>query len=144
MWWDTYPTLSQAAPDPAGALVARAEAHAVRLSLLYALTDGARSIGPAHLRAGLALWAYAARSATWAAGQVSVGPLAGRVAVVAAGDQGLTRTQTRDALGRNAPGADIDAALAALAAAGRAQVHTDTGGRPARTWTATPPPPAHS
>ena len=59
LWWDTYPSLSEAAPGPGGALVARAEAHTVRLALLYALTDGARSIGPGHLRAGLCLWAYA-------------------------------------------------------------------------------------
>lgn len=144
LWWEVYPTLSAATPGPAGALTARAEAHAVRLALLYALTDGARSIGPTHLRAGLALWDYAARSAAWAAGQAAAGPAAGRVAdaLVAAGPDGLTRTQIRDTLGRNAPGADIDAALAALAGAGRAQIHVDTatGGRPARTWTATRPP----
>jgi hypothetical protein len=139
LWWDTYPSLSEAAPGPGGALVARAEAHTVRLALLYALTDGARSIGPGHLRAGLCLWAYAARTAHWAAGQATVGPLAGRIAdaLIAAGPQGLTRTQIRDALGRNQPGANIDAALAALATDGRAQVGTatTTGGRPSRTWT---------
>ena len=87
LWWDTYPSLSEAAPGPGGALVARAEAHTVRLALLYALTDGARSIGPGHLRAGLCLWAYAARTAHWAAGQATVGPLAGRIAdaLIAAG-----------------------------------------------------------
>ncbi len=147
LWWDTYPTLSAPAPGPAGALVARGEAHTVRLALLYALTDGARSIGAAHLRAGLALWSYAARSATWATGQATAGPIAQRVAdaLIAAGNQGLTRTQIRDTLGRNHPGADIDAALATLATHRCAQVHTDTttGGRPARTWTATAPP-AHN
>ncbi len=55
LWWDAYPALSDAAPGPAGALVARAEAHTVRLALLYALTDGARSIGASHLRAALCL-----------------------------------------------------------------------------------------
>ncbi|MDQ2729307.1 MAG: YfjI family protein [Actinomycetota bacterium] len=140
LWWDTYPTLSAAIPGPAGALTARAEAHTVRLALLYALTDGARSISAAHLRAGLALWDYAARSAAWAAGQANAGPLAERVAdaLIAAGPDGLTRTQIRDTLGRNASGANVDAALAALATHHRAQVRTNnaTGGRPARTWTA--------
>lgn len=143
LWWDAYPTLSAATPGPAGTLIARGEAHTVRLALLYALTDGARTIGATHLRAGLALWAYAARSATWAAGQAAAGPTARRIAdaLVAAGPAGLTRTQIRDTLGRNQPSADIDAALAALAADGRAHlgIDTTTGGRPARTWTATPP-----
>jgi hypothetical protein len=147
LWWDAYPALSNPAPGPAGALVARAEAHTVRLALLYALTDGARSIGTAHLRAGLALWDYAARSAAWAAGQATAGPIAGRIAdaLAAAGPDGLTRTQIRDVLGRNHAAADIDAVLAVLAADGRAQVRTDptTGGRPARTWIAAAPS-AHS
>ena len=140
LWWDTYPALSCAVPGPAGALVARGEAHTVRLALIYALSDGARSIGTAHLRAGLALWSYAARSAAWAAGQAAAGPLAERIAdaIVASGTHGLTRTQIRDTLGRNQAATNIDAALAALAADGRAEVHTNTatGGRPARTWTA--------
>jgi len=90
-------------PRPGGAPVARAEAHALRLALLYALTDGARHIDTLHLRAGLALWDYSARSADWAFGQASVGPLAEHIssALVAAGPDGLTRTQIRDALGRN-------------------------------------------
>lgn len=99
---------------------------------------------PTHLRAALALWDYAARSAAWALAAANAGPTAARIAdaLAAAGSAGLTRTQIRDALGRNAPGADIDTALAALVAADRAQVHLDatTGGRPARTWTATPLP----
>jgi hypothetical protein len=143
-WWDNYPTLSSATPGPAGALIARGEAHTVRLALLYALTDGARSIATAHLDAALALWSYSARSADWATNQATTGPTAGRIAdaLTAAGPAGLTRTQIRDALGRNQPGADIDAALAALAANGKAHISTDTttGGRPARTWTATTPP----
>ena len=142
-WWDIYPTLSAASPGPGGALVARGEAHSVRLALLYALTDGARTIATTHLRAGLALWAYAARSATWAGERANAGPITDRIAdaLTAAGARGLTRTQIRDTLGRNAPGADIDRALAELASGGRAHLHVDTatGGRPARTWTAAPP-----
>jgi len=144
LWWDTYPTLTEAAAGPAGALVARGEAHTVRLALLYALSDGARHITARHLRAALSLWDYAARSAHWAAGQANAGPLAQRLAdaLTAAGPQGLTRTQIRDTLGRNQPAANIDAALAALAADNRAHPHTDTttGGRPAQTWTTTTAP----
>jgi len=50
-WRDLNPALSEAAPGPAGALVARAKAHTVRLALLYALTEGARAIGVACLAA---------------------------------------------------------------------------------------------
>ena len=44
----------------AGGLLARAEAHVLRLSLIYALVDGSASIGAEHLRAALALWGYCA------------------------------------------------------------------------------------
>jgi hypothetical protein len=49
-----------------GALTSRAEAHSMRLALIYALLDGASSIELEHLEAALALWDYAARSAEWA------------------------------------------------------------------------------
>ena len=145
LWWETYPSLSQASAGTVGALTARSEAHSLRLALLYALTDGATSIGPAHLRAGLALWAYSAASATWALSQSSTGPIAKRIAdaLCAAGASGLTRTEIRDALGRNHSRADIDAALAALSADGRAHPKDSSRspgepsiGRPVRTWIA--------
>src|SRR5437879_5745556 len=47
-------------------MCARAEAHVVRLALLYALSDEQTTINLAHLNAALALWDYATRSAAWA------------------------------------------------------------------------------
>ena len=47
----------------------------------------------------------------------------------------MTRTEIRDLLGRNRPGAAIDEALAVLAAAGRARTErVETAGRPAQRW----------
>lgn len=40
LWWHTYPQLTQPADGLAGNLTARAEAHTIRLALLYALLDG--------------------------------------------------------------------------------------------------------
>ena len=59
-----------------GALTARAEAHSIRLALIYALLDGASSIEVEHLKAALALWDYAARGAEWALGDATGVPLA--------------------------------------------------------------------
>ena len=61
-WWELYPTLTEPHPGLAGAVCARAEAHVVRLALIYALLDQANEIGLAHLQAALTLWEYAARS----------------------------------------------------------------------------------
>jgi hypothetical protein len=57
-WADTYQQLAQPQPEIAGAIAARAEAHTIRLALIYALLDNNRQIQPAHLNAALALWNY--------------------------------------------------------------------------------------
>jgi hypothetical protein len=141
LWWHTYPQLTEPGEHPAGAICARAEAHTIRLALLYALLDGQRHIQPPHLKAALALWDYAARSAAWALGQATGDPLAEQLhAALTRHTDGLTRTQLSDLLERHQPSNRIQQALDALAAAGRAH-HTKilTAGRPAELWRATPP-----
>ena len=100
------PTRSSPSP-PTGSpakLTARAEAHTIRLALLYALLDGQRHIQTEHLTAALALWDYAARSAAWAIGHATGDPLAEQIhAALARSPDGLTRTQLRDLLHRNHP-----------------------------------------
>jgi len=139
LWWHTYPQLTQPADDGLlGQLTARAEAHVIRLALLYALLDGQKTIQPEHLHAALALWDYASRSAAWALGHTTGDPLAEHIhAALQRSPNGLTRTQIRDLCQRNLPAERVEHALAALAAADRArQQHTLTGGRPAELWTA--------
>ena len=144
LWWTVYPTLSAPAEGLAGQITARAEAHTIRLALLYALLDGEPAIRQAHLKAALALWDYAARSATWALGQATGDPLAERIhTALLRSRSGLSRTQLSDLLERNQPASRIEQALAALSATGRAKRHRiTTAGRPAELWTATAAPTA--
>jgi hypothetical protein len=46
-----------------GAIISRAEAQVLRLSVLYAVLDQSRVIRPEHLEAALGLWQYADDSA---------------------------------------------------------------------------------
>lgn len=144
LWWQLYPQLTQPADGLLGQLTARAEAHTIRLALLYALLDAQKTIQPEHLHAALALWAYAERSAAWALGQTTGDPLAEQIhAALARSPDGLTRTQIRDLCQRNLPSDRVEQALHALAAAGRAhRQRTLTGGRPAELWTAAAAPSA--
>ncbi|HEX5926998.1 MAG TPA: hypothetical protein VFY45_24445 [Baekduia sp.] len=144
LWWHTYPHLTQPAEGLLGQLTARAEAHAIRLALLYALLDGQKTIQPEHLHAALALWDYASRSAAWALGHTTGDPLAEHIhAALARSPDGLTRTQIRDLCQRNLPADRVEQALTTLAAASRAQQQrTLTGGRPAELWTAATAPDA--
>ena len=140
-WRDAYQRLAEPQPGIAGAIAARAEAHTIRLALIFTLLDNARQIQPAHLTAALALWDYAQRSATWALDPVSDDKLTEHIHVaLTRSPDGLTRTQLRDLLHRNTPAQRIEQALANLAAAGKAtRQRTLTAGRPAELWTITPP-----
>jgi len=143
LWWDAYTRLAESHDDGiASALCARAEAHTIRLALLYALADGARQINPEHLQAALALWDYAARSAAWALQRATGDPLAEQIhAALTSHPDGLTRTQLRDLFHRNKPAAHLDRALDTLAHTGRAtRKRILTAGRPAELWTTAAPP----
>jgi len=137
-WHDAYRHLAQPQPGIAGLLGARAEAHVIRLALIYTLLDRARHIDVAHLEAALELQAYTIRSAAWALEPDTGDPLAEQIhTALRHAPDGLTRTQLRDLLHRNAPARRVDQALANLAAAGKAdRQRILTGGRPAELWTA--------
>jgi hypothetical protein len=142
LWHDAYRQLAEPHPGPLGQITARAEAHTIRLALLYTLADGKRQIAPQHLTAALALHDYAARSAAWALNGATGQPLAEQIhAALKANPAGLTRSQISDTVKHNQPAGHIEHALRALHAAGRATVtQIATGGRPAQLWTATPAP----
>ena len=140
-WHVAYHRLAEPQTGIAGAIGARAEAHTIRLALIYALTDNARQIQPAHLNAALALWDYAQRSATWALERTAGDPLAQQIhTALKHAPDGLTRTQLRDLLHRNPTTTQLDQALAALAHDGKiTSQRILTAGRPAQLWTATHP-----
>jgi hypothetical protein len=137
-WEYAYETLSQGRPGLLGAILGRAEAQTVRLALLYALLDGKDQIGVEHLEAALAVWSYCETSATYIFSGVVSGKPEDVIAAALrqAGEIGMTRTEIRDLFGRHRKGQEIDAALAALAASGKARriVGATTGGRPPTVW----------
>jgi hypothetical protein len=143
LWYHAYAQLATAHPAGlAGAICARAEAHTIRLALLYALADGERQIKAEHLQAALALWDYAQRSAGWALNDATGDPLAEQIhAQLVNHPGGLTRSQISEILQHNRPASQIQRALDTLTLAGRASPsQIPTAGRPAELWAATPRP----
>ncbi len=140
LWQHAYQKLAQPHDGIVGQITARAEAHTIRLALLYALADGQRHISPPHLKAALALQDYATRSAAWTLQGATGQPLAEQIhTALQANPAGLTRSQISDTLKHNQPAGQIDHALRALQDTSRATVtQIATGGRPAQLWTATP------
>jgi len=136
-WIAVYDELSDGHPGLWGAATARAEAHTVRLALLYALLDCSPTIRVEHLDAALAFWAYASRSARWVFGDSLGDPTADEIWDMAKlHPDGVTRTQVSDLFSRNKKAREIDRALNALVEAGRLERGELRGsvGRPAAVW----------
>jgi len=136
-WIAVYDELSDGHPGLWGAATARAEAHTVRLALLYALLDRSPRIRVEHLDAALAFWAYASRSARWIFGDSLGDPTADEIWDMAKlHPDGVTRTQVSDLFSRNKRAREIDRALNALVDAGRLERDEQRGsiGRPAAVW----------
>lgn len=137
VWRELYPTLSADRPGLAGSLLSRAEAHVVRLSLIYALLDASLVIGERHLRSAVAAWEYCERSVLHLFADRIGDPAADAALqlIRQAGAGGVSRTDIQTALGKHVYGDRLTAALGLLASAGTAHaVRSDTGGRPVERW----------
>ncbi|MBI2015311.1 MAG: DUF3987 domain-containing protein [Candidatus Rokubacteria bacterium] len=138
LWAAVYPALSKGEAGLIGAILGRAEAHVLRLSVLYAALDRAACVAPAHLQAALALWDYAEASARRIFGD-AVGLSVPDTILEALRARGpMTREEIRDLFHRNRSSAEIDAALRVLSEAGKALRSTRPPqggkGRPAEVW----------
>jgi hypothetical protein len=136
VWAEVYEPLSAGRPGLAGALLGRAEAHVMRLALIYALMDLATEIGPQHLLAATALWDYVERSVYFIFGDWLGDPVADDLLrLLRSSPGGLTRTELRDYFQRNQSSDRIGRALGLLLQHQLARRETvQTGGRPTERW----------
>jgi hypothetical protein len=132
LWESMYGALAVAPDGTAGQLTARAEAHLLRLSLVYALTDGCEAIDTQHLGAAWELYRYCHQSTVVLAGTSQL-DVEQRLldALRDAGDAGLTGTEQRDLFSRHVKGTRLHQARQRLEAAGLAATgEVPTDGRP--------------
>ena len=133
-----YKRLSTPHPGMFGTATGRAEAHTIRLALIYALLDSSPTITRPHLDAALALWRYTRDSTRWVFGDSLGDPTADDIwALAKERAHGISRTEVRDLFSRNKKAREIDRALTTLVDAGRLQRtrgHDRTTGRPAEIW----------
>lgn len=122
----------------AGAVCSRAEAHTLRLSMLYALLDESAVVKRAHLEAALALWRYCEQSALLVFGDRLGDPIADQIvdALHESAEHGLTRDELRKTFSNHKSAAELDRALALLLELGKIVARVEpTGGRPVtRYW----------
>jgi 5S rRNA maturation endonuclease (ribonuclease M5) len=137
VWEEAYRKLATHRPGAFGMATSRAEAHTLRLALLYTLLDGCDRIGPSHLRAALALWDYCERSAAYVFGN----SLADREAqaildALRGAPEGMNRTEIRLAVFHNhRPAHHVAAKLAILLKMRLVRSErVETAGRTAERW----------
>jgi hypothetical protein len=136
-WEHVYAELTAERPGMVGAITARAEAHVLRLSLLYALLDGGEAIRLPHLAAALAVWRYAEASAQCIFGDATGDPIADRVLSALRANGPMTQTEINELFGRHVSAARLGAALETLVQAGKIRSQRiETGGRPSTLWEA--------
>lgn len=139
--WRTFYVEHANRRDPGGmhsALTSRAEAHAAKLSLIYALMDGCSRIEVEHHRAGLALWDYADQSLRQLFPPNATGdPIANRILELARLNGGRLPWSGIYEQGHKLKAPDVDAAVETLVSRGLVTVEEHprgdgTAGRPRR------------
>jgi hypothetical protein len=139
LWREIYGALSGGRPGLAGSLLGRAEAHVMRLALIYALMNHSSVIQASHLLAATTLWDYVERSVVFLFGDSLGDPVADELLrLLRASPGGLTRNDMRDFFKRHQSSERIGQALGLLLQHHLARFEQqDTSGRPAERWFAT-------
>jgi hypothetical protein len=132
LWENAYSLLTAERHGLVGAMTARAEAHVVRLSLLYALLDSSARIKAVHLKAALALWDYCERSVHYIFGDLLGDALADEILrLLRMSPEGMTRLDISNAFSRHRSSHRIGASLALLSERKLARAEKrSTAGRP--------------
>jgi len=139
IWCDIYPDLSEGKPGLYGAMIARAEAHVMRLACIYALLDQSNLVRKEHLLAAIAVWEYCEASCRYLLGHKLGDPIADVILeALRQTPEGLTRADIHSLFKRHAKAGQLDTALSLLQRVGAARKEErKSGGRPAEVWFAT-------
>ncbi|RIK08036.1 MAG: hypothetical protein DCC47_16025 [Acidobacteria bacterium] len=133
-WRGIYDAIDDEAAGAYGKIVARVEAHLLRLAVLYAALDGSGRIDVCHLDAALAVWDYCRASALRIFGTTTGDPVADRIyAALLAAPDGLDRTAQNNLFDGHRSSAALDRARSRLVDRGLAvEVPQGTEGRTRR------------
>jgi uncharacterized protein DUF3987 len=113
LWRKHYSLLTRKRLGLRGALLSRAETHVLRLSLIYALLDGADAIRVEHLKAALAFWTYVENSVSHIYRNASGDTSADKI-IAAMADGPITKTEIRRIFNDNKPTDWVDAKIQSL------------------------------
>lgn len=96
-WQTFYTSIPEADAGILGPIIARSDAHVLRLTMLYAILDASCLMTQHHLRAAIAFWQYCQRSAQWAFAEKTGNKMADRIFWALQHEpNGMTRQQIRE------------------------------------------------
>ncbi|MCR4514662.1 YfjI family protein [Aeromicrobium sp. 50.2.37] len=135
--WDRVYRVIESQPDGGpmfGNMTARASAHILRLSLVYALLDQSHELQPRHLRAALAVWEYAEATVAYLWGPSLGSARLDKLAdLLTAEPEGLTITAIHRRFSNNMQKHEVDDLVQLLVKMGMAKTQrrqSPKGGRP--------------
>jgi hypothetical protein len=134
LWESEYGRLTGDRPGLWGAITSRAEAHVLRLAMIYAVLDKSAEIADTHVLSALAVWRFCDRSAAYLfGGSVGDRDADAILAALRAKPEGMTRTEISVAVfNKNRPSGDIARALGLLLRYGLARPEPAGNGQPER------------
>jgi hypothetical protein len=132
LWDDRYAALTEERTGLLGDITARAAAHVLRVSVIYAAMDRSTQICLAHLKAALAVWSYCDASAAHIFGDGDCDDVADRIVSALRSSRGeLSQNDLVNLFGRHMGRNRLNQALDSLRRSGRiTQRIESTGGRP--------------
>jgi hypothetical protein len=135
IWKKIYPDLSRGEQGMVGAVLSRAEAHVMRIAVIYALMDKSVMIRGEHLLAAIAFWEYVEASVRFIFGNSTGDKVADRIFdAVCESVEGLTRTEIMDLFSHHEKRERVEEAISLLLKCKKVIIaKSETGGRPSET-----------
>ena len=137
-WSDFYKSISTTNTGIVGSIIARSDAHVLRLTMLFAVLDNAASMETRHLNAAIAFWQYCERSAMWAFGEKTGNRAADQIYwALQREPKGMVRAQiSLEVFNNHASKNAMDMVFSALVDAGsvRFEFECSKGAKPSQRW----------
>ena len=137
-WCEFYKSIKSTGAGIVGSIIARSDAHILRLSMLFAVLDNSALMEPNHLNAAIAVWQYCERSASWAFGEKTGNKAADKIYwALLRETKGMTRTKISfDVFNNHASKTTMDIAFSALVDANLAHFKSERvkGDKPTQLW----------
>ena len=137
-WRKFYHSIKTASDGVLGSIIARSDAHVLRLTMLFTVLDDSSLMEPQHLKAAIAFWQYCERSASWIFGEKTGNKHADKIYwALQREPKGIIRSEiSLQVFGNHLSKTNMDIAFSALVDADLAYFTYErvTGDRPTQRW----------